>query len=138
MAFDMPLEWGKIGEFARATGSSNPAYDGPGAVIPPTFLTTARLVWEPEADSPLASLGLDMHRVLHGEEEYVFAGALPAAGQTLTVSSRLVERYEKEGRRGGRMRFARIVSEFRDALGNVVAEQRSTVVETAPAAVEES
>ena len=29
------------------------------------------------------------------------------------------------------MRFARIVNEFRDADGNLVAEQRSVIVETA-------
>lgn len=38
---------------------------------------------------------------------------------------------EKEGRRGGRMRFAKLVNEFRDGEGAVVAEQVTTVVETA-------
>jgi hypothetical protein len=72
-----------------------------------------------------------MRRVLHGEEEYIFHGPPPRVGQTLSVLSRLDERWEKEGRRGGTMRFARIVNEFRDSTGALVAEQRSVVVETA-------
>jgi hypothetical protein len=52
-------------------------------------------------------------------------------GQTLTVDTRTEDRWEKEGKRGGTMRFACIVNEFRDADGNLVATQRSVIVETA-------
>jgi hypothetical protein len=69
--------------------------------------------------------------VLHGEEEYVFHGPPPKVGQTLTVEAKLGEQWEKEGKRGGTMRFARVINEFRDADGRLVAEQRSVVVETA-------
>lgn len=131
MSYQMPLERGKVREFARATKSKNPAYEGPQAIIPPTFLTHARLAWEPGIDSPIAGLGFDMRRVLHGEEEYIFHGAPPRVGQTLTVEAKLGERWEKEGKRGGTMRFAQVINEFRDADGNLVAEQRSVVLETA-------
>jgi hypothetical protein len=139
MSYEMPLERGKVREFARATQSRNPAYQGPEAIIPATFLTHARLAWEPGIESPMAGLGFDMRRVLHGEEEYVFHGPPPRVGQTLTVETRLDSRWEKEGKRGGTMRFARIVNEYRDAAGTLVAEQRSVVVETArPPKQEES
>src|SRR5690606_25589971 len=75
MAFEVPIERGKIREFARATGSANPAYDGPDAVIPPTFLTTAGNFWATPADLPTGELGFELARVLHGEEEYEFFGA---------------------------------------------------------------
>ena len=126
----MPLERGKVREFARATYSRDPAYQGPDAIIPPTFLTHARLAWEPRDQAQIEQLGFDLRRILHGEEEYVFHGPPPAIGQTLTVETRTEERWEKEGKRGGTMRFARIVNEFRDAGGRLVAEQRSVVVET--------
>jgi len=42
-----------------------------------------------------------------------------------------LDRWEKEGKRGGIMKFARLVTEFRDGEGTIVAEQRTTVVETA-------
>jgi hypothetical protein len=127
----MPLEQGKVREFARATQSRHPAYQGTDAIIPATFLTHARMAWEPRSDAQIDQLGFDMRRILHGEEEYVFHGPPPQVGQTLTVDTRTEERWEKDGKRGGTMRFARIVNEFRDANGNLVATQRSVIVETA-------
>jgi hypothetical protein len=100
-------------------------------VIPPTFLTTARLSWEPTGESPSKALGFELARVLHGEEEYEFHGPPPRAGQTLTVTTRLGDTWEKEGRRGGAMRFAKVVTEFRDESGALVATQTSTLLETA-------
>jgi hypothetical protein len=68
---------------------------------------------------------------LHGEEEYIFHGPPPRVGQALTVQARITDRYSKPGKRGGNMRFGTIVTEFRDETGVLVAEQRTTVVETA-------
>lgn len=130
MSYDLPVERGKIREFALATQATDPAYWSDEPVIPPTFLTTARLVWEPEEQQLSNALGFDPQRMLHGEEEYVFHGPLPRAGCTLTVTTRVDSTWEKEGRRGGRMRFARLVNEFRDDAGDLVAEQITTVVET--------
>ena len=129
--YEFPVERGKIREFARATKSRQDAYKGDDAIMPATFLTCARLTWEPLEQSPVAELGFDLPRVLHGEEEYVFHGAPPRAGQTLSVTTHLGERWEKAGKRGGTMRFAQIVNEFRDESGTLVAEQFTTVLETA-------
>lgn len=131
--YTLPLERGKIREFARATQSDNAAYDGPDAVLPPTFLTTAGLVWEPEDEIDLTDLGLDLRRVLHAEEEYVFHGPPSRAGQTLSVTARLGEVYRKTGRRGGELTFVTLVREFQDELGVLVAEQYTTLVQTAHA-----
>ena len=130
MSYELPVERGKVREFALATQATDPAYWSADPVIPPTFLTTARLVWEPPEEHPTSGLGFDPARILHGEEEFVFHGDLPRAGQTLTVTTRVDGTWEKEGRRGGRLRFARLVNEYRDAGGELVAEQRTTVVET--------
>ena len=127
--FEMPIERGKVREFARATHSANPAYGEPEPVIPPTFLVTA-MGWEPVDEDPVGQLGFDIARLLHGEEEYVFHGPLPRAGQTLSVTSRLGRQFEKVGTRGGTMRFATIVHEYRDPAGVLVAEQHSTLIET--------
>lgn len=129
--YEIPIERGKIREFAKAAHASDAAYEGPEAVVPPTFLTTARIAWQPPEENIVAQLGFDLRRVLHGEEEYIYHGDLPRAGQTLMVESRIGERFEKRGKRGGVMRFAVIICEFRDASGQLVAEQRSTIVETA-------
>jgi hypothetical protein len=131
MAYEIPIERGKVREFARAAGSDNPAYAGPAPVIPPTFLTTAANFWAPPGEAAAFDLGFELARVLHGEEEYEFFGPPPRAGQTLSVTHRVGDRWEKEGKRGGTMRFARLVTEYRDEAGDLVAEQRTTVIETA-------
>ncbi len=69
--------------------------------------------------------------MLHGEEEYEFFGPPPHAGQTLTVTSRLGEQWEKEGQRGGVMRFAKIVHEYRDDAGTLLPSSGPRVLETA-------
>lgn len=131
MTYEIPIERGKIREFARATKSRSEAYTGEAPVVPPTFLTTARLFWEPRDQDPMSTLDFDMRRLLHGEEEYLFHGPLPRAGEVLQVEARLLDQWTKEGKRGGEMRFFRIVNEFRDSTGTLVAEQRTTLVETA-------
>ncbi|TSD40326.1 MaoC family dehydratase [Rhodococcus sp. KBS0724] len=130
MSYQFPVERGKIREFARAAHAGGNAYQGPDTVVPPTFLTTARLGWAPEGENPSTTLGFDVARVLHAEEEYIFHARPPRAGDLLTVTSRLGRQYEKQGRRGGTMRFAVTVTEFRNSEGDLVAEQHTTIVET--------
>jgi hypothetical protein len=130
--YKISIERGKIREFARAVHAVDSAYEGPAAIVPPTFLTTAQTTWEPADESPLANLGFSPERLLHGEEEFTFHGRLPEAGEDLRVSARVADCYEKAGGRGGMMRFAVIVHEFVDGNDVLVAEQRTTVIETAP------
>ena len=126
--FEAPIERSKIREFARATQSASPAYDGPDAVVPPTFLSTLSNFWQPPDAMP--ALDFDVRRVLHAGEEFVFHDALPRAGQALRVTVRIGDVEEKTGKRGGTMRFATVVREFHDSAGTLVAEQRTTLVET--------
>lgn len=129
--FEMDVERGKIREFARATYSSNPAYlDGEHPVVPPTFLTTATF-WQDGDTNPWSLVAMDQQRGLHAEQEFVFHGPPPRAGTRLQCRSRIAEIFEKEGRRGGTMTFAVMVTEFRDESGTIVAESRLTGVETA-------
>ncbi|WP_261570722.1 MaoC family dehydratase N-terminal domain-containing protein [Frankia gtarii] len=129
-AWEFPIERGKIREFALAMQSEAPEYQHPDAVVPPTFLINANR-WAPEGAR--VPHGFDRRRLLHGEQEYIFHGPPPRAGQTLYAAERLAERYEKPGRRGGTMKFAVIVTEFRDEAGTLVAEGRATYIETAKA-----
>lgn len=127
-AFEVCLERGKIREFTAAMQSENPAYQGEHAVIPPTFLTTAAQ-WAPPGAR--AQHGFERARLLHGEQEYIFHGPLPRACEVLQAREYVAQRYEKEGKRGGTMRFAVLVTEFRDDSGALVAEARSTLIERA-------
>jgi hydroxyacyl-ACP dehydratase HTD2-like protein with hotdog domain len=125
------VEEGKVREFARAVKSSNPAYvgAGPQATSPPTFLASS-VFWQGRENSPWGDIRLNWQRILHGEQEFVFTGPPPGAGTELTAESRIDRVFEKEGKRGGTMTFVETVTEYRDSSGAVVAESRSTMIET--------
>jgi hypothetical protein len=106
----MPIERGKVREYALATANDRPEYlDDPRAPIPPTFLSTV-VFWEDlesilrsdEAVSACRAVGLepDMRRLLSLEQEYVFHGPLPRVGDTLTTSLRFDRAEVKPGRNG--------------------------------------
>jgi N-terminal half of MaoC dehydratase len=129
--FEMVVERGKIREFARATGSNATDYlDDREPVSPPTFLTTVAF-WEPdEAANLYRQLDIDLRRLLHGEQEFVFLHEPPHAGTVLHAQSVVEEIFEKEGRRGGVMTFVVMRTDFSDDDGAIVAQSRSTLIET--------
>jgi hypothetical protein len=129
--FEFPVDYSKIREFARAVHADDSEHEGAGAVVPPTMFTSGRMIWEPKENSGFAQLGFDRSRILHGEEEFIFHAPLPKAGDRLRAATRIGERWEKEGRRGGVMKFARMVTEFWNDEDVLVATQNSVIVETA-------
>jgi hypothetical protein len=129
--FDIVVERGKIREFAQATGSNHPEYlEPPAPVSPPTFLTTVNFWQPPEANDLYRQLEIDVRRLLHGEQEFEFLHEPPTAGAVLHCQTEVEEIYEKEGRRGGVMTFVVMRSDFTDDDGAVVAQSRSTLIET--------
>jgi N-terminal half of MaoC dehydratase len=127
-SWELVVERGKIAEFADAMLCDDPAYRGPDAIIPPTFLTSAAR-WAPPGAR--VNVGFERKRLLHGEQEYTFHGAPPRAGDVLTAQERVVERFAKPGKRGGTMQFATVFTEYRDTAGTLVAEAKATFIETA-------
>jgi hypothetical protein len=130
-SFPMDIEKGKVREFARATGAVDPVYWTDDAPVPPTYLISSSF-WEPpgEGGNLYAALDLDLRRVLHGSQEFVFFGPPPAAGTSLTVQSRIESVVQKEGKRGGTMTIAVLVTDFTGADGTLRAQSRSTAIET--------
>jgi len=136
--FRMDIERGKIREFAVATYSSNRNYvEDEFPVVPPTFLTTT-LLWQTEGSDPWRKVELDGKRGLHAEQKYEFFGPPPRAGTRLNCTSRIVDIYTKQGRKGGEMTFAVMTTDFEDEQGNLIARATMTGVETARPTVEES
>jgi hypothetical protein len=129
--FEMCIERGKVREFARATQSQHSQYlDELEPVVPPTFLTSVAFWQPPEASDLFRKLDIDGRRLLHGEQEYIFFGPPPRAGTEVTAKTRVEEIYEKEGKRGGTMTFVVTVTDFRTERGDLVAQARSTAIET--------
>jgi acyl dehydratase len=131
----MHIERGKIREFARAIKDDNPLYfdeahatrAAGGILPPPTFLMT-QAHWNDRGPGGI-DLGMDLRRVLHGEQEFEYLRPIHP-GDVLTAVTRCEKMFEKEGGRGGTMSFAVLATEFKNQKGEVVAIGRSTVIET--------
>lgn len=129
--FTMTVELGKLREFARATGyTAGPILEEPHPVIHPTFLTSMVFWQPPEAKLPHEYLGFAEHRILHGEQEYIFGDLPIRAGDVLSVRVRLLPIIVKRGRRGGEMTFGTAVTDFRNPAGRIVAQAKTTIIET--------
>jgi peroxisomal enoyl-CoA hydratase 2 len=132
--FKIPIEWGKVREFARAIKDPNPAYFDPelaqreygGVPIPVTFLMTSAF-WQDEHSMP--AVHFDIGRVLHGEQEFELLKPI-YVGDVLTGVTRVADVYEKPGSRGGTMTFTVLETTYTNAQGDQVAISRSVILET--------
>ncbi|MGW4565127.1 MaoC family dehydratase N-terminal domain-containing protein [Streptomyces sp. NPDC004561] len=125
------VERGRLRFFSKAIGETDPVYldaaaasdDGhPDIPVPPTFFFSLSL----EAPQPfgyLDELGVDLRRVLHGEQSFEYH-ALAYAGDRLTLQDRIVDVYAK---RGGALEFVVKQTEITRA-GAPVADLRSVLV----------
>ncbi|MGN5238571.1 FAS1-like dehydratase domain-containing protein [Rhodococcus sp. SJ-3] len=127
----MPIEWGKVREYAAATGAVRPEYlDDPAAPVPPTFLSTV-VFWDdlsrvfdlPETRAGCEAIGVtpDVRRLLSLEQEYEFHGKLLEAGETVTTGLRLDSVEHKNGK-SGPMAMVHFTVTFTDADGVLRAE----------------
>jgi acyl dehydratase len=98
------VEKGQLKFFARATGETNPVYFDEAAAraaghralpAPPTFLFCLETM-APAQDGVMAKLGIDIGRVLHGEQQFT-TGKPIYAGDTITLMTRIADMYDKKG-----------------------------------------
>ena len=71
-----------------------------------------------------ALAGLDLPRVLHGEQEFNY-GVPVCAGDTLLLESEIVDVYEKSG---GALEFLVVATTGRNQFDELAFESRSTLV----------
>ncbi len=139
------VEKGKIAEFAMAVSQKEsksqvkPIYVDSGAakaagykdVIPTSTFQTCFLLWGGGGLIPmLQEVGIDLIRLLHGEEEYEYL--LPIhPGDVMTGVTRVVEMYDKEkkGKPGKFMEFTVLEAEIRNQRGELAIRARTTLVE---------
>lgn len=130
----MHVELGKVREFARAIKDDNALYFDAaraqrelGGVIPPPTFTQSLALWDDGGGRP--PLGLDLRRLLHGEQEFEYVQPIHA-GDVLTATTTVVKVFEKAGSRGGTMKFVVLESEFVNQNKAVVLRSRTTLIET--------
>jgi hypothetical protein len=66
---------------------------------------------------------------LHAEQHFEYHRPL-RAGDVLTHETRQGERWEKQGRKGGKLLFSELITEFRDEKHELVVTARSVAVHT--------
>src|SRR5712692_2611897 len=97
-----------IAAFARALGDANPLYLDPeaarrgpfGAVVaPPTYPIAFMTQAMAGGMETFLELGLNFMTLVHGEQEFEYL-RLVRAGETLMLTGRVADIYEKNGSRG--------------------------------------
>jgi len=146
-----PVEATHIMMFARAVGDPNPAYHDPdspeaevagGIVAPPTFVM-AGAQFDP--DNPLipkqgepwfgsgrepSGAVREGGGALHAEQSFEYHQPM-RPGMVLTTVERDGDTWEKESKRGGLLRFAERIIEYRDTSdGSLVVSARMVSVTT--------
>ena len=139
------VEKGKIAEFAMAVAQKdsqaevNPVYvDSEAAkkegykdvIVTPTMQTCFALWAGGGLMRVIQALGIDLGRLLHGEEEYEYYGEINP-GDVVTGKSKVVQMYDKEKKNqpGKFMEFTVMETEIRNQRGELVIKSRSTMVE---------
>lgn len=98
------VERGRLRAFAHAIGETDPVYTDLEAAreaghrdlpVPPTFLFCLEME-RPDPFAFLDDLGVDLRRVLHGEQRFTYR-AMAYAGESLTFSARISDVYAKRG-----------------------------------------
>ena len=132
--YAVTVERGKIKEFARAIGDTNPFYldDRAGAasewgdiIAPPTFPITFS---DEGADTAalVRELGTDISRLLHGEQEFELYRPI-RPGETFLCRTKIVDIYEKTGKSGA-MAFVVRETSVTDRANEIVARMRGVTV----------
>lgn len=126
------IEKGRLKFFAKAIGETNPIYTDeeaarnggyPSLPAPPTF--TFCLEQDlPNAFEFLESIGVEMSKVLHGEQSFAYHGPV-CAGDQITLETRISDIYDKKS---GALEFIVLDTTCRKQGGIVVAEQRAVLV----------
>ena len=154
-----PVEAGHIMMFARAIADPNPVYYEESAgstevgevIAPPTF-TMASAQFDPDyflrptIGQPWLGSGREPTGVprsddgggtgLHAEQHFTYHRPL-RPGDVLTAETRQGEPWEKQGKRGGVLKFSEMITDYRDQEGRLVVTSRMVGVQTERAPGEE-
>jgi len=124
-----------VAAFARALGDANPLYvDGDAArrgpfgalVAPPTYPIAFMIQAMAGGMDTFLELGLDFMTLVHGEQEFEYTRPI-RVGETLTLTGRIADVYEKAGS-SGTLDFVVLETEARDAAGRPVFFSRNTLI----------
>jgi len=134
--FTIEVERGKIRELALAIGDDNPIYQSreaaqaAGYADVPFFPTasTMFIFWgNTKMGSQLVSLGMNVMRVLHGEEEYEYVAPI-YPGDTLTGVMTVVDGKTRKGQGGSSMDIVTVEIRYTNQHGQPVLNAREMII----------
>jgi acyl dehydratase len=127
------VEPGRLRFFLETLGETNPVYCDDeaaraagfaGRPIPPTYLFCLEMIDNDERFAILKALDVDIGRVLHGEQTFVYRAPV-LVGDELTFRSRITDVRQKKG---GALTMIDITSEVTNQRGEPVADLVRVVV----------
>ena len=133
--FTIEVERGKVRELALAIGDDNPIYQSkenaqtagyPDVPLYPTSPTVFAFWGNRKMVGQLASLGINLMRVLHGEEDYEYLAPI-SPGDTLTGVMRLVEAKSRQTQ-GGSMDLLTLEIDYTNQHDTLVLKARQVVI----------
>ncbi len=125
------VEKGRLRFFAKAIGETNPVYTDEAAAraagyaslpVPPSFLFSLEMD-KPDPFAWLGEVGMDLARILHGEQSFTYHQPV-CAGDTLTFESRIDDIYDKKN---GALSFVVKAVKVTNQRGAHVADLRSSI-----------
>ena len=134
--FTIEVERGKIRELALAVGDDNPIYQSreaaqaagyPDVPLFPTAPTMFAIWGNPEMVSQIVSLGINMMRVLHGEEEYEYLAPINP-GDILTGVMTVVDGKTRHGKDGSSMDILTTEIRYTNQHGQPVLNAREMIL----------
>ncbi len=155
MAIKFPVEATHIMMFARSVADPNPIYydeeyakgtEVGGVIPPPTFFQASAQfdpdyflrpkIGEPWFGSGKTPTGVDPSAGgggggtgLHAEQHFEYHQQV-RPGDVLSVETKAGETWERQGRRGGKLKFSERITEYRNQDGELVVTARSVGVQT--------
>ncbi len=133
--FTIEVERGKLHELALAIGDHNPIYHSRAAAqaagykdvpLPPTAPTMFNFWGNPHFAEQLASLGINVMRILHSEEAYEYVAPV-YPGDTLTGVATVVDGKTRQIK-GGSMDIFTIETRYRNQHSQPVVITRMTLI----------
>jgi acyl dehydratase len=134
--FTIEVERGKVRELALAIGDDNPIYQSkeaaqaagyPDVPLYPTSPTTFSFWGNTNVVGQLASLGVNLMRILHGEEEYEYVAPI-YPGDTLTGVMRLVDAKSRHTQEGSSMDILTTEIDYTNQHGVLVLKARQVAI----------
>jgi len=113
-----------VAGFAKALGDPNPEY---ATLAPPTYPIAFMAQAMSGGMETFLELGLNFMTLVHGEQEFEYVRPL-RIGETLTLTGRIADVYEKTNSAGATLDFVVLETEGKDAADEPVFYSRNILI----------